>query len=138
MTYQWQFNSNNLTDGGTISGSQTPSLTISNVTAANMGSYQLFVTNPLAVVSSSNATLTVVTPVPGSYEATVLTDGPFAFWKLNETNDPSVGGVLAYDYVRGLNGVYQTGAQNGFDGILGPQFLGFPTNDTALGTFLPS
>ncbi len=72
--------------------------------------------------------------VPGSCEAAVLAGSPFVFWKLTETNDPSVGGVVAYDYVRGLNGTYQTAAQNGFNGILGPQFPGFPTNDTALAT----
>jgi hypothetical protein len=81
--------------------------------------------------------LTVVSPVPGSYESVVVTDHPFAFWKLNETNDPSVGGVLASDYAGGHNGTYQIGAQNGFDGILGPEspaFPGFPTYNTALGT----
>jgi hypothetical protein len=134
FTYQWQFNSNNLTDGAQISGSQTPSLTISNVTPANAGSYQLIVHNSVGTTVSSNAVLTVVTPVAGSYEAAVLADGPYAFWKLNETNNPANGGVVAYDYVRGLNGVYQTGAENGYDGILGPQLPGFPANNTALGT----
>ncbi len=37
----------------------------------------------------------------GSCEAAVLAGSPFVFWKLTETNDPSVGGVVAYDYVRG-------------------------------------
>ena len=104
LTYQWQWNSNNLTDGGNISGSKTASLTISNVSGADAGWYQLLVTNPVGVTASSNASLTVVTPVAGSYESAVLANSPFAFWKLDETNDPSVGGVLAYDYVRSLNG----------------------------------
>lgn len=135
ISYQWQFNGTNLANGGAISGAQTASLTITNVTLANSGNYQLVTSNYVGVTLSSNATLTVVVPVPGSYEAAVVADSPYVFWKLNETNDPSVGGVPAYDYVRGLNGVYQTGSQNGFDGILGPQFAGFPTNDTALATF---
>lgn len=134
ISYQWLFNGTNVINGGLISGAQTPSLTISNVTFANAGSYQLITSNYVGVTLSSNATLSVVVPVPGSYEAAVLANNPYVFWKLSETNDPSVGGVLAYDYVRGLNGVYQTGAQNGFNGILGPQLPGFPTNDTALGT----
>jgi len=135
LTYQWQMNGANVTNGGTISGALTPSLTISNVQPANSGTYQLLVKNPVGTTPSSNATLTVVTPVPGSYESAVLANNPLAFWKLNETNDPSVGGVVAFDYVRGLNGVYQTGAENGFNGILGPQLPGFPANDTALATF---
>jgi hypothetical protein len=137
ITYQWQRDNVDLTDGGDISGSQTPSLTISNVAPANAGSYQLLVKNPVGTTPSSNAVLTVVTPVPGSYEAKVLTDGPFVFWKLDETNDPSTGTAVAYDYVQGLNGTYQTGAQNGFDGIVGPEapeFGGFPSNNFALGS----
>jgi hypothetical protein len=137
LTYQWQWNNSNLADGGNISGAETPSLTISNVTTANEGSYQLLVMNPAGTTPSSNATLTVVTPVPGSYESAVLTDDPFVFWKLDETNDPSTGTALAYDYVNGYNGTYQTSAENGFNGILGPQapeFPGFPSNNTALGT----
>ncbi len=137
ITYQWQCNSTNLSDGGNISGSKTATLTISNVAPANAGSYQLLLDNPVGPTLSSNATLTVVTPVPGSYESAVLADNPFVFWKLDETNDPSTGTALAYDYVQGLNGTYQVGAENGFNGILGPEapeFPGFPTNYFALGT----
>lgn len=139
LTYQWQFNSNNLSNGGNISGATTPSLTISNAAATNEGSYQLLVMNPAGTTPSSNATLTVVTPVPLSYESAVLAYGPLVFWKLNETNNnPASGGVVAYDYVHGVNGVYQIGAQNGFNGILGPEapvFPGFPANNTAMETF---
>jgi hypothetical protein len=135
ITYQWLFNGANLNNSSTISGAQTPTLTISNTSPANTGNYQLIVSNFVGATLSSNATLTVITPVPGSYEAAVLGNNPYVFWKLNETNDPSVGGVVADDFIRGLNGVYQTSAQNGFNGILGPQFSGFPANDTALGTF---
>ena len=134
FTYQWKFNGNNLTDGGQVSGSQTPSLTISSVSSGNAGSYQLFVQNSVATTASSNATLIVVTPAAGSYEAAVLAQGAYIFWPLNETSDPSVGGVPALEYIRGQNGIYQTGAENGFDGILGPQLPGFPADDTALGT----
>jgi hypothetical protein len=137
LTLQWQRDGQNLSNGGNISGATTATLTISNVAPANAGTYQLLVENPVSTTPSSNATLTVVTPVPGSYESQVLANGPFVFWKLDETNDPSTGTAVAYDYVQGLNGTYQTGAENGFDGILGPEapeFAGFPTNNFALGT----
>ena len=133
--YQWKFNGNNLSNGGRISGVLTPSLTISNVSSADAGIYTLFASNFVGNITSSNATLTVVTPVPGSYEAAVLANNPYAFWKLEETNDPSAGGVAAYDYVRGLNGVYQTGAQNGYNGVSGPQLPGLDANQFALATF---
>ncbi len=81
--------------------------------------YQLLVTNPVGTTPSSNAMVNVVSPASNSYESVVVADNPYAFWKLNETSDPSVGGVVAYDYVGGHTGTYQTGAQNGFNGIAG-------------------
>ncbi|MGA2247207.1 MAG: LamG-like jellyroll fold domain-containing protein [Verrucomicrobiota bacterium] len=137
ITYQWQFGGVNLSDGGQISGSQTPTLTIADAASANSGTYQLLVTNPVAVTASSNVTVTVVTPVPDSYEAAVVASKPYAFWKLNETNNPALGGVPAFDLVGGPIGTYQTGAENGFNGIAGPEapaYPGFPTVNTALGT----
>jgi hypothetical protein len=138
ITFQWQFDGQNLTNGGNISGAQTSTLTITDTTTTNAGTYQLLLTNPAGTTPSSNATVTVVSPVPGSYEAIVLTNNPFIFWKLNETNDPSAGDVVAYDYMGGHSGTYQTGAQNGFNGIVGPEtpaFPGFPANNAALATF---
>lgn len=135
LAYYWSCNGTNLVNGGNISGALTSSLTISNVSAGNIGTYQLLVSNVVGTVLSSNATLLVVTPVPGSYESTVLADAPYAFWPLQETNNPALGGVLAYDFVRGLNGVYQISAENEYNGVVGPPFAGFPTNDSALETF---
>ncbi len=132
FSYQWQF------DGTNLAGATTPSLTLSNVTLANAGTYQLFVTNPVGVTASSNATLEVVVPAPHSYASAVIDSGALLYWALNETNDPSTGTAIAYDYIHGIDGVYQTASQNGFDGVLGPQapaFLGFPSNNTALETF---
>jgi len=136
LRYQWQYISNNVTNA--IPGATNATLSISDVTAANAGSYQLLVTNGIGATNSSVATLAIITPKPGSYESAVLANGPLLYWKLNETNNPAGGGVVAYDYVNGYNGIYQTGVQNGFDGIQGPQppvFGGFTTNNTAMETF---
>ena len=141
ITYQWQFDGVNLTNGIGISGATSASLSISNVSATNAGSYQLFVKNPVGTTPSSIATLTVVTPVAGSYESAVLADGPLVYWKLNETNtDPATGSAVAYDYVNGYNGLYGVAAQDGYPtyDILGPQppqFPGFPSNYTGMETF---
>lgn len=135
--YQWTRNSQNLSDGGNVSGSKSPSLIITSAVSTNSGTYQLLVMNSVGTTLSSNATVTIINPVPNSYESQVLAYNPFAFWKLNETSDPSVGGVAAYDYVGGHTGTYQTGAQNGFNGIVGPEsptFPGFPASYTALAT----
>jgi hypothetical protein len=145
ITYQWQFDGANLNNGGDISGATTASLTISNVAATNAGTYQLLVMNPVGTTFSSNATLLVVTPVPGSYEASVLADNPLLYWRLDETNgNPADGGVVAYDFVNGHNGVYGTGVSNGYPGyasggILGPEspaYPGFPSNYTAMESFI--
>jgi uncharacterized repeat protein (TIGR03803 family) len=60
LSYQWQENGTNLTDGGNIFGSSTSTLTITGVTSTNAGSYSVIVNNPIYAASSSAATLTVV------------------------------------------------------------------------------
>ena len=63
--YQWQSAPAgsglwaNLTDGGTISGSQTATLSISSVQLANAADYQVLVSNPANTVTSATANLAV-------------------------------------------------------------------------------
>ncbi len=60
LNYLWASNSVNLTDGGGISGSATPVLTISNVVAADAASYTLSVSNTIGgAISTPPAVLTV-------------------------------------------------------------------------------
>jgi len=137
ITNQWQLGGVNLSDGGNLSGTQTPTLTIANATSANSGTYRLLLSNAVGVTVSSNAVVTVISPVAGSFEAAVVAGNPYAFWKLNETSDPSTGTAVAFDPVGGPNGEYQSGAQNAFNGIVGPEspaFPGFPTVNGALAT----
>ncbi len=70
-TYIWRRNgaivSNGAGPGGsTISGATTASLTISSLSAANAGNYQVFISNSCGSASSSIATLTVTPPPCGS------------------------------------------------------------------------
>ncbi len=60
LAYQWQFNTTNLTDGGSIVGSSTSTLTLASATAANAGNYQVIVTNSFGNVTSSVVALNVV------------------------------------------------------------------------------
>jgi hypothetical protein len=64
LGYQWLFNGLDLTNGLTVSGSQTAQLTISNVTALNAGPYQVVVSNAVGVVTSQVARLTIGYPPP--------------------------------------------------------------------------
>ena len=64
LSYQWQMNSGNLTDGGNIFGSATNTLTIGNLTTTNAGSYDVIVSNAYGSVTSSVVVLTVIPPPP--------------------------------------------------------------------------
>ena len=64
LSYQWQDNGSNLTDGGNISGSATTNLIISNVSVANVGTYTVVVTNLAGAATSSNALLTIIPSPP--------------------------------------------------------------------------
>jgi Concanavalin A-like lectin/glucanases superfamily/Immunoglobulin I-set domain len=135
--YHWRKNGVPLSDGGNLSGSLTSTLTITNVSAANAASYDLVITNHAGSVTSSVVTLEVITPATGGYEATVIAANPLAYYRLNETNDPTSGTVVAHDYWGGHNGVYGVGAQNGFNGILGPvpPIFTFETNNFGISVF---
>jgi alpha-tubulin suppressor-like RCC1 family protein len=63
LSYQWLFNGVPLTDGSTLSGSSSPTLSIPRTRAANAGSYQVLVTNALGAATSSVAQLTLSAPV---------------------------------------------------------------------------
>lgn len=61
LSYQWQKDGTNLTDGGSISNSKTATLAVSNVSSADAGKYTCLVstTTSCPSVTSSQAQLTV-------------------------------------------------------------------------------
>lgn len=59
LTYRWQKNGINLSDGGHYSGSTTPTLTISNADGGDVGSYRCVVTNAAGSTNSNQAPLTI-------------------------------------------------------------------------------
>jgi hypothetical protein len=61
LSYQWQFNEMNLTDGGSVSGATTPTLTLTSVQANQVGTYSVLVWNAAGSATSSNATLAIIT-----------------------------------------------------------------------------
>jgi hypothetical protein len=60
LAYQWLENGTNLSDGGQVSGSSTPTLTISNIQMGNIGSYQVLVSNAYGAAASTNVSLLVI------------------------------------------------------------------------------
>ena len=60
LSYQWLFNSAPISDGGRLSGTASPTLSIATAQTNDAGSYQLVVSNSLGVITSSVANLSVV------------------------------------------------------------------------------
>jgi hypothetical protein len=69
ISYQWQFNGNNLANSARITGAQTNILSIANVQASDTGSYQVIATDSAGSVTSSVSTLIVGT-LPLSFNGT--------------------------------------------------------------------
>lgn len=136
-TYQWRKNGANLSDGGRIAGSTIGHLQVSSLQGADAGSYDVVLTKGSLSVTSSASPLTVLsTQGASTYQAALLAAGPWAYYPLNETGDPSTNNLLAYDNAGAYNGVYGTNVSNGFIGVAGPRaadgFPGFvPNNDAA-------
>jgi hypothetical protein len=63
LGYQWQKNTVNLTNGGTISGATTNILNITPAAITDSGNYQVIVTNSSGSVTSSVAPLSIL-PLP--------------------------------------------------------------------------
>ncbi|MFN0242130.1 MAG: immunoglobulin domain-containing protein [Planctomycetota bacterium] len=108
-TYQWRKNASNLSDGGTISGALTPTLSISSVVSGDAGNYDCVVTDPCGTSTSATASLTVNVPVsitghpspqtvcvgsPASFSVTATgTPAPTFQWRRNGSNVSNGGGV---------------------------------------------
>lgn len=59
LTYQWQHDGANLTNGGHYSGATTPSLLVSGADAGDVGSYRCKVSNNIGPVYSNTAALSI-------------------------------------------------------------------------------
>jgi hypothetical protein len=62
LSYQWQKDGVNLSNGGNISGATSSALSISSVLQGDSGSYSAIVTNSYSAATSASATLTVNDP----------------------------------------------------------------------------
>jgi len=62
LSYQWRKDGIPLSDDGNVAGSTTPTLTVTNVLAADTGIYDVIVANASGSVTSEAATLTVIDP----------------------------------------------------------------------------
>ena len=103
VSYQWQVNGLNLRDEGSYHGTATSTLTISNISGANSGSYSVVLSNAAGVLASSNAVLTYAqsppvvvlqpasqTVLPGAtatFSVGAVGNTPYSYqWRLNGAN----------------------------------------------------
>jgi uncharacterized delta-60 repeat protein len=108
LSYQWLKTGAPLSDGGKISGAQSPNLTLTNVLGADAGSYSIILSNSSGSITSSVANLTVLDPVfttqPVSYSTvagqnalftvSALGTSPLQFqWLQNGTNLNDLGNI---------------------------------------------
>lgn len=130
LVFQWQKDGGNLSDGAEFSGSSTPTLVISNVTAADAASYAVVVTNASGSVTGDVATLSVTPPPTSGYAYVVYTNHPIAYYRLNETGVNPATQPPTYDNIGGGAGYWGTNCIQ-TNGPQPPTFLGFETNNTA-------
>jgi len=64
LSYQWQKNGTNLADGGIFSGCTSRTLTLTDISSADAGTYSVMVTNFVGSVTSGGATLTLTSSPP--------------------------------------------------------------------------
>jgi uncharacterized repeat protein (TIGR03803 family) len=60
LSFQWEFNSNNVVNGKNIAGATTPTLTLNNITPAQAGVYFVTVRNSAGQVASASAHVSVI------------------------------------------------------------------------------
>jgi uncharacterized repeat protein (TIGR03803 family) len=124
FTYQWQQDGTNMSDGGAVSGSTTPALTIRGANSASIGTYSVVVSNALGISTSTGAVLTVLVATPGALlvQNGGFETGDFNFW--NE-NGNTAGASVSTNSRAVYSGTY--GALLGAKGSLGYLSQSLPT-----------
>jgi uncharacterized delta-60 repeat protein len=133
LWYQWRKHGTNLTSGGSVSGSQTPTLTLNNVFGADAGEYSLVVSNATASVTSSVAVLTVVDPLitsqpisqavetgqTASFAVMEIGTAPSYQWRKGDVNIPGAIGpsLVISNTQRADAGLYDVVVSNSFSSV---------------------
>ena len=105
FSYQWKSNSI------AIAGATNISLTLNNISAATAGTYSVTITNQFGSITT-NATLTVITPTAGTYEAAAINLQPQVYLRFSDINNTNL--------------------------VLNEGALGAAANSTAEGSYVPT
>ena len=114
MGYFWLKNNSSVVNGGTISGANTATLTITGVTANDAGNYSLLASNLLGTATSSAAALTVVTPpaITSQPVAQTVASGSSAQFAISATGSAPLNYRWLKNGVGVTNGVKFIGANS--------------------------
>ncbi len=108
LDYQWQ------KDGQPLAGATNSAYSVPAVASADGGAYFVIASNQLGSATSAVATVTVLAPIPGSFEAALVADGPEAWWRLDE---PS-GATVMVDAMGRHDGMYNSAVTLGMPGAV--------------------
>jgi hypothetical protein len=110
LTYQWQKNGVNLTNGGTITGATTPTLSISSVVAGDATNYKCFLTSSCGNVTTTAVVLSVTS-------APAITTQPTATQTICAGQSASFSviatGATTYQWVKGGTNLVDGGNVSG-------------------------
>jgi len=104
-------------------------VTIKQLSAADVGSYSMAVTNEFGGIESGGATLTLIPPPTSGYKGAVMSNSPVGYWELDETS-----GTTAFDYAGGHNGTYGALSTLGAIGPEAPNQVGFSSTNAGVQT----
>ena len=105
LSYQWLKNGVTLANGGNVSGSTTPSLSLATISSADAANYSVIVTNSSGSITSAIATLTVPLPPVILTQPASMSVGPGT----NVTFSITVSGTAPFAYQWLKNGINISG-----------------------------
>ena len=120
LAYQWS--SNGVSLAGATAAAFNPS---ASMVGTNL--YTCVITNTYGAVTNSPIIFAVITDPAAPFPAQVLTDGPVAYYRLDEAS-----GTTAYDYIGGNNATY-TNVTLGMSGYTSQDAVNSDPTETAAG-----
>ena len=123
FSYQWKSNS------VVIAGATNTTLTLNNISAASAGTYSVTITNQFGSVTT-NATLTVITPAAGTYEAAALNLQSQVYLRFSDINNTNL--VLNEGTLGAAANSVSEGAYVATTGPLPPSYPNFEPANPAI------
>lgn len=111
FTYQWSYG------GKPIDGATNRAFTVANAQTSDQGTYSVAVGNDLGTTPGGGASLTVLSPPPGSYAAAALSAMPLVYYEFSDADN---GTPPAFN-LGSLGAAYDGTYEGGYYGIDGPQ-----------------